>query len=146
VYTMGVPLYVAGWTGVRNVSHGLYKSSTGPSPVPMGNGVGFCTDLSGNEPGCDVLLTPGLATYSTLENLRANGYNVHFDPLRTAVSMYDAASGTFYTYNNPTTARLKMLYVDLKVPGGLGGAFVWALKDDDANGTMVKAMATLLGR
>jgi len=145
-YTMGVPLYAAGWTGVPNVNHGLYQSSTGPSPVPMANGVGLCTDLSGNEPGCDVLLTPGLATYSTLENLRANGYAAHFDPLRTAVSMYDPALGTFYTYDNPTTARLKMLYVDLKVPGGLGGAFVWALKDDDANGTMVKAMATLLGR
>jgi len=145
-YTMGVPLYAAGWTGVPNVNHGLYQSSTGPSPVPMANGVGLCTDLSGNEPGCDVLLTPGLATYSTLENLRANGYAAHFDPLRTAVSMYDPALGTFYTYDNPTTARLKMLYVDLKVPGGLGGAFVWALKDDDANGTMVKAMAPLLGR
>ncbi|HTS04385.1 MAG TPA: glycosyl hydrolase family 18 protein [Candidatus Eisenbacteria bacterium] len=145
-YTMGVPLYAAGWTGVPNVNHGLYQSSTGPSPVPMANGVGLCTDLSGNEPGCDVLLTPGLATYSTLENLRANGYAAHFDPLRTAVSMYDPALGTFYTYDNPTTARLKMLYVDLKVPGGLGGAFVWALKDDDANGTMVKAMATMLGR
>jgi chitinase len=145
-YTMGVPLYAAGWTGVPNVNHGLYQNSTGPSPVPMANGVGLCSDLSGNEPGCDVLLTPGLATYSTLENLKANGYNVHFDPFRTAVSIYDAALGTFYTYDNPTTARLKMLYVDLKVPGGLGGAFVWALKDDDANGTMVKAMATFLGR
>jgi len=28
-----------------------------------------------------------------------------------------------------------------RVRGGLGGAFVWALKDDDAGGTIVKAMA-----
>jgi GH18 family chitinase len=28
----------------------------------------------------------------------------------------------------------------------LGGAYVWALKDDDANGTMVKTMAQALGR
>jgi chitinase len=41
---------------------------------------------------------------------------------------------------------MKMLYIDLKVPGGLGGAYVWALKDDDANGTMVKTMAEGLGR
>jgi hypothetical protein len=27
---------------------------------------------------------------------------------------------------------------------GLGGAFVWAVKDDDANGTMVKMMAAVL--
>jgi chitinase len=39
-----------------------------------------------------------------------------------------------------------MLYVDLKVPGGLGGAYVWALKDDDANGSLVKTMALGLGR
>ena len=74
-YTMGVPLYGAGWTGVPNVNHGLYQNSTGPSPVPLANGTGLCTDLSGNTPGCDVLLTPGLATYSTLVNLMANGYS-----------------------------------------------------------------------
>jgi len=62
-----------------------------------------------------------------------------------AVSLYDPASGTFYTYDDPATAFLKMIYINLKVPGGLGGAYVWALKDDDANGTMVKAMAPLLG-
>jgi len=28
--------------------------------------------------------------------------------------------------------------------GGLGGAYVWALKDDDANGSMVKTMANVL--
>jgi chitinase len=28
----------------------------------------------------------------------------------------------------------------------LGGAYVWALKDDDANGTMVKTLAAGLGR
>jgi len=32
------------------------------------------------------------------------------------------------------------------VPGGLGGAFVWAVKDDDAKGTMVKTLASGLGR
>jgi len=144
-YTMGVPLYGAGWTGVPNVNHGLYQSSTGPSPVPLATGTGLCTDLSGNTPGCDTLLTPGIATYSTLANLKANGYSTYFDPQRMAVSLYDPASQTFYTYDDPTTAFLKMLYIDLKVPGGLGGAYVWALKDDDANGTMVKTMAEGLG-
>ena len=96
--------------------------------------------------GCDTLLTPGVATYSTLANLTANGYSVNFDPLRIAVSLYERSSQTFYTYDNPQTAFLKMLYIDLKVPGGLGGAYVWAVKDDDANGTMVKTMAAGLGR
>src|ERR1039457_1282796 len=145
-YTMGLPLYGAGWTGVPNVNNGLYQTSTGPSPVPLANGTGICTDLSGNTPGCDPLLTPGTATYSTLENLLANGYGLHFDPRRIAAWLYDATLGTFYTFDDPFTAMLKIKYIETKVPGGLGGAYVWALKDDDANGTMVKTMAKALGR
>jgi chitinase len=145
-YTMGLPLYGAGWTGVPNVNHGLYQNSTGPSPVPLANGSGLCTDLSGNTPGCDPLLTPGLATYGTLTVLAPNGYSPYFDWRRVAVSLYDPSTGTFYTYDDPQTAFLKMLYIDFKVPGGLGGAYVWAVKDDDANGTMIKTMAKGLGQ
>jgi chitinase len=144
-YTMGLPLYGAGWTGVPNVNHGLYQNSTGPSSVLLANGQGECGDLSGATAGCDLLLTPGIATYATLANLTANGYSRTFDPQRIAVSLYDPTSETFYTYDDPATALLKMVYIDLKVPGGLGGAYVWALKDDDANGTMVKTMAKVLG-
>jgi chitinase len=145
-YTMGVPLYGAGWTGVPKVNHGLYQNSTGPSAVLLANGTGLCPDLSGNTPGCDTLLTPGLATYSTLSTLTSNGYNRYFDTERIAVSLYSPSAGTFYTYDDPFTAFLKMLYVNDKVQGGLGGAYVWAVKDDDANGTMVKTMAAGLGR
>jgi chitinase len=145
-YTMGLPLYGAGWTGVPDVHHGLYQDSTGPSPVPLASGKGLCTDLSGNTAGCDTLLTPGVATYSTLADLAANGYSNWFDRQRVAVSLYNPDSDTFYTYDDPDTAFLKMLYVDVKVPSGLGGAYVWALKDDDANAAMVKTMAAGLGR
>ncbi len=145
-YVMGVPLYAAGWTGVPNKNHGLYQTSTGPSAVLLSNGTGPCTDLSGNTPGCDTLLTPGTATYATLSTLTANGYKSYFDPSRIAVSLYSPTSQTFYTYDDPDTAFLKALYIDFRVPGGLGGAFVWAVKDDDANGTMVKTLATGLGR
>lgn len=145
-YTMGVPLYGAGWTGTPNVNHGLYQNSTGPAPVLWANGTGLCPDLSGNTPGCDTLLTPGLLTYSTLSTLTSNGYSGYYDPLRVAVSLFEPSTGTFYTYDNPFSASLKMGYINFKVPGGLGGAYVWALKDDDANGTMVKTMAKGLGR
>ncbi|HTV57026.1 MAG TPA: glycosyl hydrolase family 18 protein, partial [Terriglobia bacterium] len=90
-YTMGVPLYGAGWTGVSMVNHGLYQESTGPSTVPLANGTGECLDLSGNTPGCDPLLTPGLATYATLVNLAAHGYDLYFDPQRVAVWLYSPA-------------------------------------------------------
>lgn len=144
-YTMGLPLYGAGWTGVPKANHGLYQNSTGPSPVLLSTGTAPCPDLSGNTPGCDPLLTPGTATYGTLANLTANGYSPWLDLSRVAASLYDPTSETFYTYDDPDSAFLKMLYVDVKVPGGLGGAYVWALKDDDANGTMVKTMAKGLG-
>lgn len=140
-YTMGVPLYGAGWSGVPNVNQGLYQDSTGPSAVLLANGSGPCPDLSGNTAGCDTLLTPGLATYSTLATLTSYGYTQSFDPQRIAVSLYNPTTQTFYTYDSPVTAFLKMVYINHRVPGGLGGAYVWALKDDDANGTMVKAMA-----
>jgi chitinase len=143
---MGVPLYGAGWTGVPNVNHGLYQNSTGPSPVLLANGTGLCPNDSGSVPGCDTLLTPGLATYSTLSTLTSNGYSNYFDSARIAVSLYDPTSETFYTYDNPITAFLKTLYINVKVPGGLGGAYVWAVKDDDANGDMVKTLAAGLGR
>jgi len=145
-YTMGLPLYGAGWTGAPNVNNGLYQNSTGPSPVLLANGTALCTDLSGNTSGCDTLLTPGLLTYSTLSTLTSNGFGTYFDQHRGAVSLYDPTSGTFYTYDDPSTASLKMSYINTKVPKGLGGAYVWALKDDDANGTMVKTMAAGLGR
>jgi chitinase len=38
---------------------------------------------------------------------------------------------------------LKTIYINR---GGLGGAFVWAVKDDDVNGTLVKIMADGLHR
>ena len=88
-------------------------------------------------------MTPGLATYATLQNLRDNGYGIYFDPARVAVWLYDASSGTFYTFDSQFTAKLKMNYIEAR---GLGGAYVWALKDDDPNGTMVKTMAAFLGQ
>lgn len=145
-YVMGVPLYGAGWSGVPDVNHGLYQQSTAASAVPNASGVGICTDLSGNTAGCDPLLSPGNATYGTLENLQANGYSTYFDPSRIAAWIYNPSTQTFYSFDDPETAFLKSAYIWLRVPGGLGGAFVWAVKDDDAKGTMVKTLAQGLGR
>ncbi len=145
-YVMGVPLYGAGWSGVPKTNHGLYQTSTGPSSVLLANGTGPCPDTSGNTPGCDTLLTPGTATYSTLSTLTKNGYQRYFDWCRIAVSLYNPTTETFYTFDDPESAYLKTIYIQARVPGGLGGAFVWALKDDDSNGTMVKTLASGLER
>ncbi|MDQ2842349.1 MAG: glycoside hydrolase family 18 protein [Acidobacteriota bacterium] len=142
-YLMGLPLYGAGWTGVPEKDKGLYQASTGPSPVLNANGIGLCASISKPSAGCDTLLTPGLATYSTLATLNGNGYSHYFDTQRLAAWLYNPTTGTFYTYDDQGTAFLKMLYIDRRQ---LGGAFVWALKDDDAYGTIVKTMAIGLGR
>lgn len=125
---IGVPLYGAGWAGVADINHGLYQLSSGPAASPSG----------------DILGTDGVATYRTLDLLP--GYVKSIDLKRMSVSLYSPADRTFWSYDDILTAGLKMGYVNLRVPGGLGGAFVWALKDDDASGTMVKTMASGLGR
>jgi len=127
-FVLGIPLYGAGWKGVPAANNGLYQSATGPADSPEG----------------DTLGTNGVATYRTLSTL--TGYTKSFDWSRIAVSIYDPANQTFWTFDDPDIASLKMAYLNLRAPGGLGGAFVWALKDDDANGTMVKTMAPWLGR
>jgi chitinase len=120
---LGVPTYGYGWTGVPNVNNGLYQSATALA----------------TPPATDYLETPGVATYLTISSL--TGYTRHFDLKRIAVWVYDPSSQTFWTYDDPVTVFLKMGYVNLRAPGGLGGAFVWALKDDDANGSIVKTIA-----
>src|SRR5580704_17383653 len=120
---LGIPAYARGWAGVPSTEKGLYESSTGPAPFPA----------------ADYLQTPGVITYLTLTGL--TGYTRFFDDRRLAVWLYDPNTQTFWSYDDPVTVWLKTAYVRTRVLGGLGGAFVWALKDDDANGTIVKAMA-----
>jgi chitinase len=90
-------------------------------------------------PPADYLQTPGVITYLTVTGL--TGFTRHFDYRRIAVWLYDPNTQTFWSYDDPVTVWLKTAYVRGRVPGGLGGASVWALKDDDANGTIVKTVA-----
>ena len=120
---LGIPIYARGWTGVPSTNNGLYQTSTGPAPFPP----------------ADYLQTRGVITYLTVTGL--TGFTRYFDHKRIAAWLYDPNSHTFWSYDDPVTVWLKTAYVRVRVPGGLGGAFVWALKDDDANGTIVKTIA-----
>ncbi len=120
---LGIPLYGRGWTGVPNINHGLYQTSTAPAPF---------------DPA-DYLQTPGVETYLSLSTAASNGYKTYFDRKRIAVWLYNDATQTFWSYDNPKTVQLKTIYINR---GGFGGAFVWAVKDDDANATLIKTMAT----
>ncbi len=119
---MGIPLYARGWTGVPDINHGLYQTSTGPAPF---------------DPA-DYLQTPGVETYLTITNATSQGFQRYFDRRRIAIWLYNSSTHTFWTYDDPFTVQLKTIYINR---GGLGGAFVWAVKDDDPNGTLIKTMA-----
>ncbi len=140
-YTMGLPLYAVGWTGVPNANHGLYQSATGASPVLLADGSDLCTkpDKANPSPGCDTILTAGFATYSTIENLmHQDGYITWYDSARIGATLYNPASETFYTYDNPAAVKAKTAYIKKHK---LGGAYVWALNDDDASASLTKAIA-----
>jgi chitinase len=124
---LGIPMYGYGWTGVPDTNRGLYQTSTGPAPSPAG----------------DVLQTDGVATYGSL--VAQTGFGHFFDPVSLASWIYNPTTETFWTYDTRKSVGIKMEYVRNRVPGGFGGAFFWAFKDDDANGSLAKTMAKGLG-
>jgi chitinase len=140
-YTMGLPLYGVGWSGVRNLNHGLYENVTGPSPVFLADGSGPCpnADKTHPSPGCDTILTAGFATYSTIENLSHNhGYIAWYDSARVGATLYNPSTGIFYSYDDSAAVAAKTAYIK---KNKLGGAYVWALNDDDAQASLTKAIA-----
>ncbi len=141
-YTMGLPLYAVGWMGVPNVNHGLYQKAVAPAPVLLASGSGFCPhpNKAAPSPGCDTLLTPGFLTYATIEKLGGmNGFTAWYDSARVGATLYSSAKRTFYTYDSPASVAAKTAYIR---GHKLGGAYVWALNDDDRNGSLTKAVAT----
>ena len=140
-YTMGLPLYAVGWKGVPNQNHGLYQNASGPSPVLMADGSGECPnpEKTHASPGCDPILTPGFATYLTIENLVSKrGYISWYDSARVGATVYNPSTGIFYTFDDSTAVAAKTAYIKKHK---LGGAYVWALNTDDASASLTKAIA-----
>ena len=84
------------------------------------------------------LQTPGVETYLSLTTATSIGYKSYFDRKRIAAWLYNDATQTFWSYDDQKTVQLKTIYIN---GGGLGSAFVWAVKDEDANATLIKTMA-----
>ena len=153
-YTMGFPLYGVGWTGgLTSTNSGMYQNATGTTdptgaqtpngtaPVPNINGVGNCPtgqNQGGPAAGCDFLLTDGMATYRSIANLLNNGFTPTYDAGRCAARMFNVTTNTAYSYDNAQSVQCKVNYIK---QFGLGGGYVWALKDDDPNGNLTKAIA-----
>jgi chitinase len=153
-YTMGFPLYGAGWAGgLTSTNGGMYQNATGitdptgaltpngTAPVPNINGVGNCpTGQNQGSPaaGCDFLLVDGLATYRSLVNMLNNGFTPSYDSARCAARMFNPTTNTAFSYDNAQSVQCKVNYIKQY---GLGGGYVWAVKDDDPNGDLTKAIA-----
>jgi len=140
-YTMGMPLYAVGWTGVPSANHGLYQSSSAPAPVLTADGTAICPSQSQNapKPGCDTLLTPGFLTDATIKQLiKSRDYVAGYDEVRVGATLYNPVTGTFYSYDNPTSLAAKTTYIKKHK---LGGGYVWAVNDDDADATLIKVIA-----
>lgn len=122
---LGIPFYGRGWAGVPSKMDGLYQSSTEAAPSPPG----------------DSLATDGTATFRTLEQLVGiDSFALHRDFLSLADWLYSPVTATFWSYDDVPTVVYKMAFARLRA-GGLGGAFGWALKDDDETATLIKTMA-----
>ena len=153
-YTMGFPLYGAGWAGgLTSANSGMYQNATGvldgsgtqtpngTSPVPNANGVGLCPsgqNQGGPAAGCDFLLVDGLATYGTIVNLLNHGFTSSYDATRCVARMFNATTNTAFSYDNAQSVQCKVNYIKAN---GLGGGYVWAVKDDDPSGDLTKAIA-----
>ncbi|WP_433214284.1 glycoside hydrolase family 18 protein [Dactylosporangium sp. CS-047395] len=115
---LGVPYYGQGWTGVTGGGNGLFKPATGAAPG---------TWAAGNE------------DYKVLAKLPQQGYKVYHDLLSGQAWLFNGT--TFWTFDDPIVVAQKGLYVRL---AGYGGAMIWSLDGDDANGSLTKALYTTL--
>jgi chitinase len=140
-YTMGMPLYGVGWSGVPKRNHGLYQSAEGQAPVLLadGNGPWPTQTRTAPAPGCDTILTPGFVTDATLRQvLRRPDARFWYDSGRQHATVYLSASRTFYTFDNLRSIAAKTGYIRQHK---LRGAYVWALNDADSAATITKAIA-----
>jgi chitinase len=110
---MGVPFYSHGWTGVTNQNHGLFQPSTGPAPATF-------------EAGTD--------DYRYLKAQLAN-YTVYRDNRAGFAWLFDGT--TFWTWDDPVEMKRKAQYISQRE---LGGAMIWSLDGDTANGELISAL------
>jgi len=111
---LGLPFYGRGWTGVTGGGDGLFQPSAGPAPATF---------------------EAGYEDYKRLAALPAAGFGLYRDNRAGFAWLFDGT--TFWTFDDPAVMRLKTAYIKRK---GLGGAMVWSLDGDDANGALIDAI------
>ncbi|WP_329376399.1 glycoside hydrolase family 18 protein [Streptomyces sp. NBC_01351] len=112
---VGMPFYGQGWTGVSGGGDGMGQPATGPAPATW---------------------SAGYEDYKALKKLADSGtYQVYRDRRGGHAWLFDG--NTLWTYDDPQVLRAKTAYVR---EHGLGGAMVWSLDADTADGELMTAV------
>ncbi|MFD6762841.1 glycoside hydrolase family 18 protein [Streptomyces roseolus] len=112
---VGMPFYGQGWTGVTGGGDGLGQPAAGPAPATW---------------------APGSEDYKNLKKLAASGtYKLYRGHRNGHAWLFDGT--TLWTYDDPTVLRTKANWVRTH---GLGGAMVWSLDGDTADGELIGAI------
>jgi chitinase len=110
---VGVPYFGRGWRGVPAGpnGNGLFQPSTGPATGRW---------------------EPGINDYKELEGRSGQRFR---DTQTGAFWLYDG--NEWWSYDDPELLRQKMVYIRQR---GLGGAMMWSLDGDNAQGSLIRAI------
>lgn len=112
---LGIPFYGHVWAHVPATDDGLY------------------------QPGKPAAQTG--APYSAIASMLGSGFVRHWDSVSDVPWLYNPATRTFVSYEDPQSLALKCRYLHAH---HLAGAMVWDLENDDPSGTMLKALDACL--
>ena len=110
---LGVPFYSRGWTGVPNVNNGLFQTSTGPAAGTY---------------------EAGFEDYKVLKG-QLSKFKVYRDTKAGHAWLYDGT--TFWTWDDAVEIKRKGRYI---ADRDLGGAMIWSLDGDTADGELISAL------
>ncbi|HVL25819.1 MAG TPA: glycoside hydrolase family 18 protein, partial [Thermomicrobiales bacterium] len=110
---VGMPFYGRGFSGVPDVNHGLY------------------------QPFADTFGTQ----YHTIVADYLPTYARHWHDEAEVPWLYDPATGTMVSYDDPESLGRKADFINAR---GLGGAMFWELSGDDEDLSLLNALASRL--
>jgi chitinase len=117
---LGVSFSGRGWSGVRPENHGLHQPFTG---LPEGTWV------------------TGAFDYGDLVARYIGKVERWWDEAAQVPWLYDPASGTMISYDDPDSLAQKAAYVRA---WGLGGVMIWQLSQDAPDAALVRSLHVAL--
>jgi len=116
---LGVPFYGVGWSGVESTNAGLYQS--------------FARLADGS-------LGLGYFDYDGVSSL-PTGYLTYWNDAAQAPWLYDAATGTFISFENDASLKAKVAYTH---EHHLGGVMIWDMSMDDDKHNLMNAITAVI--